>query len=151
MGQLQHYKDDYILFTEAGFIAINQGDEDAAVKLFKAAALLDPKNVLPKIGIGYMHFCKLELKQAVKIFEEVLQQDPHNEMAKTLLGLSLSFNPTEVSKGEKVLEETCKHAHDPMVKDLTKNALDFVHKFVKKSPSPAQGPMHTEPTKKNKK
>ena len=142
MGQLQQYKDHFILLAEAGFIAINQADEDAAIKLFKAAELLDPKNVLPKIGFGYMHLCKLELKQAAKSFEAILEHDPHNEMARTFLGLSLSLNPAECAKGEKVLEESLKAAKDPAVKGLAKSSLEFVEKFVKKSPSPAQTSSH---------
>jgi tetratricopeptide (TPR) repeat protein len=145
MGQLQQYKDHFILMAEAGFIAINQADEDAAIKLFKASELLDPANPLPKIGIGYMHLCKLELKQAVKSFEEILASDPSNEMARAFLGLSLSLNPTECAKGEKVLEEALKTAKDPMVKGLAKSSLEFVEKFVKKSPSPVQG--QTNPSK----
>jgi tetratricopeptide (TPR) repeat protein len=139
MGQLQKYKEDYILLVEAGFIAVNQADEDSAVKLFKAAELLDPTNLLPKIGMGYIHLCKLELKQAAKIFEDLLAKEPNNEMAKTFLGLSLSLNPTETAKGEKVLEESAKSAHDPMIKNLAVTALEFVEKFVKKSPTPSQG------------
>ena len=148
MGQLQQYKDHFILLAEAGFIAINQADEDAAIKLFKASELLDPQNVLPKVGMGYMHLCKLELKQAAKIFEEILAKDPHNEMAKTFLGLSLSLNPAELVKGEKVLTESAQQCKDPAVKDLAKSALDFVEKFVKKAPSPAQGQTHTKKEKK---
>lgn len=148
MATHQHYKDDFILFAEAGFIAINQADEDAAIKLFKASETLKPDNVLPKIGVGYMHLCKLELKQAAKCFEDILHKDPHNEMAKTLLGLSLSLNPAEVAKGEKVLEEACMKAKDPMIKDLAKNSLEFVEKFVKKTPSPAAGQMHKKKEKK---
>jgi predicted TPR repeat methyltransferase len=138
MGQLQKFKQDYILMVEAGFIAVNQTDEDSAVKLFNAAALLDPSNLLPKIGMGYIHLVKLELKQAVKVFEEVLAVDPHNETAKAFLGISMSLNPAEGAKGEKVLEDSAKHAKDPMVKNLAVTALDFVEKFVKKAPSPAQ-------------
>ena len=138
MGQLQKFKQDYILLVEAGFIAVNQTDEDSAVKLFKAAALLDPSNLLPKIGMGYIHLVKLELKQAVKVFEEVLAIDPQNDTAKTFLGISLSLNPAEGAKGEKVLEESAKNSKDPMVKNLAVTALDFVEKFVKKAPSPAQ-------------
>lgn len=144
MGQLQKYKDHFILLAEAGFIAINQADEDAAVKLFKASELLDPQNVLPKVGMGYMHLCKLELKQAAKIFEEILAKHPDNEMAKTFLGLSLSLNPAEIVRGEKVLEESAQKCKDPAVKDLAKSALDFVEKFVKKAPSPAQGQSHAK-------
>lgn len=148
MGQLQHYKSDFILLAEAGFIAINQADEDAAIKLFKASELLDPNNVLPKIGMGYMHLCKLELKQAAKSFEEILAKDPHNEMARTFLGLSLSLNPAECAKGEKVLQESLHAAKDPMIKGLAKSSLEFVEKFVKKTPSPAQGQTHTKKGKK---
>lgn len=138
MSTMEKYKNDYIVFAEAGFIAINQADEDAAIKLFKAAEMLDPNNPLSRIGMGYLHLCKLELKQAVKIFEEILQDEPHNEMAKAFLGISLSLNPKEVDQGEKVLTQTAKEAHDPMVKDLAKNALDFVEKFVKKAAPPMQ-------------
>src|SRR5580700_4761743 len=143
MGQLQKFKtrDQFLLLAEAGFIAINQADEDAAIKLFKASEILDPDNVLPKIGMGYMHLCKLELKQAAKTFEEILAKDPRNEMARSFLGLSLSLNPTEMAKGEKVLEEAAQKSTDPMVKTLAKDALDFVEKFVKKPHPPAAGPM----------
>jgi hypothetical protein len=59
-------------------------------------------------------------------------------MAKTFLGLSMSLNPNEVNKGEKILEDSAKKAKDPLIKTLANNALDFVEKFVKKTPSPAQ-------------
>jgi tetratricopeptide (TPR) repeat protein len=138
MKILEKYRPDYIVFVEAGFIAINQADEDAAIKLFKAAEILDPHNTLPKIGMGYLHLCKLELKQAAKLFEEILAIDPASDMAKAFLGLSLSLNPKEIDRGEKVLTDSTKSAQDPMVKDLAKNALDFVEKFVKKAPTPAE-------------
>jgi hypothetical protein len=150
MGQLQKYKtkDQFLLLAEAGFIAINQADEDAAIKLFKASELLDPSNTLPKIGMGYMHLCKLELKQAAKMFEDILAKDPNNEMARAFLGLSLSLNPSEFKKGEKVLEEAVQKAKDPMIKNLATSSLEFVEKFVKKAPAPASGQTHTPKEKK---
>ena len=57
---------------------------------------------------------------------------------RTFLGLSLSLNPKEIARGEKVLEDSAKHAHDPMIKTLAHDALQFVEKFVKKSPAPAE-------------
>jgi tetratricopeptide (TPR) repeat protein len=147
MAHKEKYKKDFILLAEAGFIAINQADEDAAIKLFKAAELLDPSNPLAKIGIGYLHLCKLELKQAAKCFEDILATDPRNEMAKAFLGLSLSLNPKDIDRGEKVLTESAKDSHDPMIKDLAHNALDFVEKFVKKAPSPAEMQKSPKPKK----
>ncbi len=129
------YKEDFILLAEAGFIAVNQADEDAALKLFKAAEILDPKNVLPKIGFGYLHLHKLELKQAVKYFDEVLELDPQNDMAKAFKGLSMSMMPNTVDKGEKILEQTLK-SKDPAIKQLAGSAIDFVERFIKKNPGP---------------
>ncbi len=140
MAQLQKFKDHFILLVEAGFIAVNQADEDAATKLFRASEMLNPENTLPKVGMGYMHLCKLELKQACKLFDEVLKKEPSNEMAKTFLGLSMALNPAEVVKGEKILEEAAKKAHDPNIKNLANTAINFVEKFVKKAPGPGQGP-----------
>ncbi len=135
---LKKYKEDFILMLEAGFIAVNQADEDSALKLFKAAGLLNPENTLPKVGFGYLHLHKLELNQAVRCFEEVLDVEPKNDMAKAFLGICMSLSPTQLSKGEKVLEETMK-SKDPMIKKLAHTAVDFVEKFVKTAPGPASG------------
>jgi tetratricopeptide (TPR) repeat protein len=129
------YKGDFLLLLEIGYIAVNQADEDAALKLFRAAELLDPENILAKIGFGYLHLHKLELKQACQIFEEVLAKDPHNDMAKAFLGLSLSMQPQTIDKGEKMLEETFK-SKDPDIKRLSDTAIDFVERFIKKTPGP---------------
>lgn len=135
---LKKYKEDFILMLETGFIAVNQADEDSALKLFKAAELLNPENSLPKVGFGYLHLHKLELNQAVRCFENVLDKEPKNEMAKAFLGICMSLMPTQLDKGEKVLEETMK-SKDPMIKQLADTAVDFVEKFVRTAPGPANG------------
>lgn len=123
---------------ETGFIAVNQADEDSALKLFRAAEILNPENILPKVGFGYLHLHKLELTQAVRTFQEVLEKEPKNEMAKAFLGICMSLSPQQLEKGEKVLEETMK-SKDPMIKKLAHTAVDFVDKFVKTTPGPASG------------
>ncbi len=137
MADLKQYKSDAILFIEAGFIAVNQMDENAALQLFKAAEAIEPKNLLPKIGFGYLHLCKMDLKEAVKSFQDVLAKDPENQMAKAFLGLSTVLNPSQMAKGEKLLAETEKESADPAVKKLAKDALHFVDVYLKKAPSPA--------------
>lgn len=139
MANWKNYKEDWILLLEAGFIAVNQMDEDSAVKLFKASELLNPENGMPKIGMGYLHLHKLELKQAIKMFEEVLAKDPKNDMAKAFLGIAMSLSPTSLEKGEKILEQS-KKSNDPLIQKLSDTAIDFADKFVKKSPGPAQSP-----------
>ncbi len=146
MSDLQKFKDDFILFLEMGFIAVNQADEDSAVKLFKASQLLDPKNTLPKVGLGYLHLHKLELRQAFQLFEDVLKNEPDNEMAKTFLGLCLTMSPNAVNKGEEILHQT-QDSGDKLIRSLSKTALDFVDKFVKKAPTPVEGKTKKQPRK----
>jgi tetratricopeptide (TPR) repeat protein len=150
MAQLQKYKDDFVLLLESGFIAASQTDEDAASKLFRAAQILQPENVMPKVGFGYIHLLKLELSQACKKFEEVLKADPHNEMARAMLGLSTSLTVKEADKGEKILKEALKNSNDPSVKNMASTAIDFVEKYVKKQPTPVQGQTQKGKTEKKK-
>jgi len=138
MASVKEFEDHFLMLCEAGFIAVNQYDEDAATKLFAASALLKPESTLPKIGRGYMHMMKLELKQACNLFDEVLVKEPDNEMAKSFLGLSYTLTATDVAKGEKMLEEMATKAEEPLVKQLADSALEFVDKFVKKAPTPAE-------------
>lgn len=135
---LKKYKEDFFILLESGFIAVNQADEDSAFKLFRAAKILNPENTLPLVGFGYLHLHKLELPQAIRQFEDVLKKEPKNEMAKALLGISMTLSPQELKKGEKVLDETLK-SQDPMIKQLADTAKEFVDKFVKTTPGPASG------------
>jgi hypothetical protein len=137
MKTVQDYKEDFVLFLELGFIAVNQMDADAAMKLFEASEIIDPKSSLPKVGRGYYHINKLELNHAANLFNEVLKEEPKNEMAKTFLGLTYALTPDQVAKGEKLLEEMAK-SEDKMIKKLASSALEFVEKFVKKYPSPVE-------------
>lgn len=138
MGQLQKYKDDFTLLLESGFIAAGHAEEDTALKLFRASQLLKPDNTLPKVGLGYIHLLKLELKQACHIFEDVLKKEPSNEMCKALLGLSHALTVKEVDKGEQLLVEALKNSEDKSVKSMASTAIEFIEKFVKKSPTPVQ-------------
>lgn len=133
----ESYKEDWILLTESAFIAVNQADEVTAKHLIEAAKLLNPENSLPSVALGYLHLHKLELKQAVDIFEKVIAKEPENETAKALLGICLGLMPNGSLKGEKILEETRKSSHDPMIKELSDTAIAFIDRFVKKSPGPA--------------
>ncbi len=135
MSMLSEFAEDFFLFLESGFIAVNQSDEDSAVKLFQAAMLVDPKNSLSKVGLGYMHLHKLEISKACSYFEEVLKEDPQNEMAKTFLGLALTMSPDKVTEGEKLLFQMEKSS-DNLIRNLSTDALSFVDNFVKKEPTP---------------
>jgi len=130
---LSHFKEDIHLLLEAGFIAINQADEDSSKKLFHAAELIDPKNVLVWVGKGYLCLHKLDTVSAKKWFEKALTIDPENQMANAFLGLSYLFTPNGVGKGEKICLDSIQHTTDPQVKKFAESALEFSHSFIKKS------------------
>ena len=146
MGQLQKYREDFTMLLEAGFIAANAADEDTASKLFKAAALLKPESTLPRIGFGYIQLLKLELKQASHTFENILKQEPDNDMCTALLALTKAFNAKEFEQGEKLFKELIQRTQEPTVKTMALSAVEFVEKFVRKNPTP----MSTHAPKKKK-
>ncbi|HRW57991.1 MAG TPA: hypothetical protein P5048_00035 [Chlamydiales bacterium] len=137
MDSFQEYKDDFVLFLEAGFIAVNQADEQSANKLFAAAKLLEPTNVLPIVGEGYLYLHLLHVDKAAQKFEEVLKIEPENEMAKAFLGITYTLTPDHVTQGEQILSQIQK-SDDKEIKKLSETALDFVDKLIKKDASPAQ-------------
>ena len=59
-------------------------------------------------------------------------------MARAFLGLCLSLTPDQGAEGEKILHDAAKASNDDSVKHLAEDAIKFVDKFVKKSPSPAE-------------
>lgn len=131
----QTFKDcdkDYFLLLEAGFVAVNQADEDSAMKLFMASQLLRPKNVFPEIGYGYMHMCKLELKQAEEMFTNVIKKESDNEMAHTFLAICKSMMPGKTTEGEKMLDSLNKDTEDADIKELISRSHEFIDNFVKK-------------------
>jgi Tfp pilus assembly protein PilF len=133
---IESYKKDFFLLLEAGFIAINMQDEDSAKKLFDACQTLDPHHAFPKIGMGYMHLCKLELAKANLFLNEALKIDPENQLAKSLLAVCMTMNPTQQQDGEKQLAELSKSS-DADIKKLADVASDFSKKIYAKASSPA--------------
>lgn len=112
------FQDDFPLLIETGFIAIKQLDGISAKRLFDAAAILRPKDTSSKIGLGYIALNKMELKEATKIFQEVMKAEPDNYKACMFYGMCLILTPGLVKKGEEVIEETLKKANDPVEKNL---------------------------------
>lgn len=142
---LNRYKDHFTLFLELGFIAVNHADESSAVKLFTAAELLRPEEVLTIIGFGYLHLCKLEVKSAINMFEKALQKEPDNPIAKSLLGFCFALTPDHVNEGKKILEDMKAHAKGKDVQELDTVLLGFVDEFVKKKPSSHKHMPHHPP------
>ncbi len=111
--KLTEFKEDFALLIEAGFIAVKQLDEISALRIFLAAQALSLSNTAPRIGIGYISLNKLEIKQATKIFEGVILQEPDNFLARTFLGMCFLLTKGGRKKGEKMINEAMEKTTDP--------------------------------------
>lgn len=129
-------KEDFSLLIEAGFVAVKQLDETSAVRIFSAAQAISPLNTAPKLGLGYIALNKLELKEAARIFEEILQQEPENHLAQTFLGICFLLNKPKRKKGEKLIQEAMAKSTNPAIKNLGEISLDWAEKDLKKKEAP---------------
>jgi hypothetical protein len=137
MTDLSTFQEDFVLLLEAGFVAINQSDEDAATKLFHAAQLLNKESTAPKIGLAAIALHKLELKRSTKLLEEIVQKEPQNIRASCLLGISYLLSNKNIDEGERRLKEASEHGEDPATRKLGHLWLEVLDKGIRKSDSPA--------------
>lgn len=134
--KLREFRDDFSLMIEAGFVAVKQLDETSATRIFHAAQVISPTSTAPQLGLGYIALNKLELKEATKVFEEILEKEPGNHLAKTFLGICFLLNKSKRKKGEKLIQEVMDKATDPTIKSLGKISLEWAEKDLKKEKAP---------------
>lgn len=129
---LQSFKEDFSMLIEAGFVAVKQLDEISASRIFQAAQRLSPASTAPQIGLGYIALNKLEVNEAVKIFESVLKQEGDNYLAQTFLGICFLLNAPKRKKGEQLIREAMQKTADPTIKNLGTISLEWAEKDLKK-------------------
>lgn len=129
---IDDFKDDFSLFIEAGFIAVKQLDEIAAKRLFKAADLFRPGNLASQLGLGYIALNKLQLNEASKIFEAIIEKDPSHHLAKAFLGICYIINATTREKGKALILEVQQATDDPSILNLATVCLDWAKSDLKK-------------------
>lgn len=140
--KLKEFKEDFSLLIEAGFVAVKQLDETSASRIFHAAQVLSPTSTAPQLGLGYIALNKLELKEATKVFEEILKKEPANYLAQTFLGICCLLNKSKRKKGEKLIQEAMDKAADPTIKSLGKISLEWAEKDLKKEKAPFFAAQH---------
>lgn len=133
---LDYFSEDYALLIEAGFVAVKQLDEIAARRLFKAAELLNPENPASQLGLGYIALNKLQISEATKIFEEILQKDPSHYLAQALLGVCCFLSKNKRARGEKLIREAKEKSDDPTIKSLAEVCLNWADTDLKPQSSP---------------
>ncbi len=124
-GVIEYFSEDFALLIEAGFVAVKQLDEIAARRLFKAAELLNPENPASKLGLGYIALNKLQISEATKIFEEILQKDPHHYLAEALLGVCCLLTKNNRKRGEQLIRNAREKSDDPTIRSLSDVCLKW--------------------------
>lgn len=133
---LEDFKEDFPLLIEAGFVAVKQLDEVSATRIFHASDVLSPGHPASKLGVGYIHMNKLELKEASKVFEEILAEHPDHNLAEMFLGICCLLNKAKRKQGEKIIKEVMGKTDDPTVVNLGQVSLDWASSELKKSEKP---------------
>ncbi len=133
---LEEFSNDFSLFIEAGFVAVKQLDEISANRIFTAAQMVSPNSTAPQIGLGYIALNKLDLKEAVRHFDNVVKKEPENNLAKTFYGICLLLNKQKRADGEKLIHEIIEKSDDPTIKALGEIALEWAEKDLKKMKAP---------------
>lgn len=133
---LLEFKEDFSLLIEAGFVAVKQLDETSATRIFQAAQALSPDSTAPQIGLGYIALNKLEVKDAIKKFEEVLKKEPENYLAQTFLGICFLLNKAKRKKGEMLIHEAIKKTDNDSIRNLGQVSLEWAKKDLTKKEAP---------------
>ncbi len=130
---VEQCKEDFSLLVEAGFIAINQADEQCALNLFRAAQLLRPDSTAPYIGFGYTALHKLELKEAINHLSKAAEKDPKDEVVKALLGFAhiMTEQDEGMSLGSDLLHSLASETEDKDIQELS-DASEHVVDYIKK-------------------
>ncbi len=133
---LEDFKEDFPLLIEAGFVAVKQLDEVSSTRLFQAAQLLNPTHPASKVGLGYIALNKLEIKEATRIFEEIVKEDAEHHLAQTFLGICYLLTKPKKKKGEALIKEIIEKTTDPTIKNLGETSLIWAEKDLSKNKAP---------------
>jgi Tfp pilus assembly protein PilF len=143
MVAYDEFKKDIPLFVEAGLIAIKQGDEDSAKKLFQGVEVIDPNHPTIPMGQALVSLHKMELAVAEKKFLEVLQKDSNNYQAKAFLSFTYILSAMEEKNKDKqinYLKTSTELAQDVLqnsdvetTKTLARSVLDWEMQLIEKA------------------
>lgn len=142
MVGMQDFVEDLPLLVEAGLVAIKQGDEESAKKLFNAVGIIDPKNITKKMGYGLIALHKMDIKNAQKQFNEVLQSEQTNWRAQAFLAFSYVLSVLQdgsneekidaLRKGAELAQEVVDKSDAATTRTLAQSVLDWEKELMDK-------------------
>lgn len=142
MGTLQEFREDLPLLVESGLIAIKQGDEESAKKLFNAVGIIDPQNLAKKMGYGLISLHKMDIRNAQKSFHEILAVEQTNWRAQAFLAFSYILSVLQdgnneekveaLRKGAELAQEVLDKCDAPTTRQLAQSLLDWEKELMGK-------------------
>lgn len=142
MTALADFEKDIALFVEAGLIAIKQGDEESASKLFKAVALINPEHETVELGPGLIALHKMELIKAQSHFKKLLSGKEKNWRAQAFLALTYVLSILQLEQDEEKLkhlqegyslaQEVLEKCEDSSTRELAQSVMDWEKEMQKK-------------------
>lgn len=112
MATLQDFQSDLSMLVEGGLLAIKQGDEESAKKLFNAVDVLEPGGLQKKFGYGLIALHKMEVENAMTQFEEILQKDKQNWRAQAFLAFACMLSIFSEGVSNAIKEKNLRRAMD---------------------------------------
>lgn len=149
MATLEDFKEDLGLLVEAGLLAIKQGDEESAKKIFDACDILDEEGNQKAFGYGLIAMHKMEIPKAIAAFQNLLTKDSDNWRAKAFLSfayiLTIFSNESNKEKSanlKKALElsqEVLDNAEEPTTVAVAQAIQDWEKETQKLVDNASQG------------
>lgn len=142
MATLQDFKEDLPFLVESGLIAIKQGDEESAKKLFNAVGIIDPQNLAKKMGYGLISLHKMDIRNAQKSFQEILTVEQTNWRAQAFLAFSYILSVLQdgsneekieaLRKGAELAQEVLDKCEAPTTRQLAQSLIDWEKELMGK-------------------
>jgi len=126
MASVADFKEDTALILESGFVAIKYGDREGALNCFHAAGLLAPDRVEPKVGLATLALNELDLPKAIKLCNEILEQDPKNHQSMVICGMSYVLMHKEEERAIELLKTASKESDDSATQQLAELWLGYI-------------------------
>lgn len=147
MADLELFKADFALLFEAGMLAVKQGDEDSAKKLFYSLHVLNPEHYGYELGLALIDLHKMEIFAAEERLRSLAEKEPDNWSIKSFLSLthmmivlhqgsSFEVRRESLENCLKLADQVLENCEVESTRLLAQSVLDWHDTLVAKSSGP---------------
>ncbi|QVE49562.1 hypothetical protein SBV42_02185 [Chlamydia crocodili] len=147
MADLELFKADFALLFEAGMLAIKQGDEESAKKLFQSLQILNPDHYGYELGLALIDLHKMEIFAAEERLSALAQKEVDNWSIKSFLSLthmmivlhqgsSFEVRRESLENCLKLADQVLENCEIESTRILAQSVLDWHDTLVAKSGGP---------------